>query len=151
MFARHRVQSILLGLAAAFLIQPVFGEHPNLSGSWQLDVAASMFGAKPIPQSGYLNISTGRHKMLHMELVMRDAHGERTVDNDWKIDDKYHPIVGDESGEVLAKWDGSVLLGKHHTEGGMEEIRMVAGSDGFTLTESIQSPSGTTTLIWRRR
>jgi hypothetical protein len=52
---------------------------------------------------------------------------------------------------VLAKWDGSALLGKKHSEAGMEEVRLVLGADRATLIESIQSSQGTTTMVWHRR
>ncbi len=93
--------------------------------------------------------------MLHMETVMRGPVAnntvERTVESDWKIDDKYHPVVGGEPGEVLAKWDGSALLGRMQTDAGMEEIRLVRTTADGTMMESVQSSRGTTTMIWRRR
>jgi hypothetical protein len=149
------IQTTLLSLAAMVFVQSAFCEHPDLSGSWQLDVAASTFGNLPRPDSGFLAIGTGAHKMLHMQVVMYGpvATGkiERTVESDWKIDDKYHPVVGGEPGEVLAKWDGSVLLGVRQTDAGPEETRLVLTVGEGTLMETIQSSQGTATLIWRRR
>jgi hypothetical protein len=145
------IQTTLFALAAAIFIHPAYCEHPDLSGTWQLDVAASTVGAMPAPQSGVLIISTGSHKMLHMAVTLKDSRTERTTERDMKIDNKYHPVVGDESGEILAKWDGSVLLGKRQTATGPEEIRLVSNPADGSLVETIQSSLGTTTLVWRKR
>jgi hypothetical protein len=153
---RQTLQTVLFSLTACLAVQPALCEHPDLSGSWQLDVAASIFGTAPTPESGMLTISTGPHKMFHMALTMKGPSDkgilERTTESDWKVDNRYHPVIGDgESGEVLAKWDGPVLLGKRQTSAGPEEIRIIADSGGATMTETIQSAQGTKTLIWRRR
>ena len=145
------VQTTLLGLAAAVLVQPAFCEHPDLSGSWQLDATASTMGPARQFDGGMLTISTGSHKMLHMAVMLKGPHGDLTVERDFKLDNKYHPEVGDESGEVLAKWEGSVLLGIRQTDAGPEEIRLIPAADGQTLTESIQSSQGLVTRIWRRQ
>jgi hypothetical protein len=86
-----------------------------------------------------------------MAEFLKAPGNERTIETDWKIDDKYHPVDGAVSGEVLAKWDGSMLIGKRLTTAGIEETRFLLGPDGATLTESIQSGANVTTLIWRRR
>jgi len=153
---RQTLQTILFSLTACLAVQPAFCEHPDLSGSWQLDVAASVFGGAPAPESGLLTISTGPHKMFHMARTIKAPSDkgtlERTTESDWKVDNKYHPVIGDgESGEVRAKWDGAVLLGTRQTSTGPEQIRIIADSGRGTMTESIQSAQGTKTLIWRRR
>ena len=148
---RAIVQTVLLSLAAVLFVQPAICEHPDLSGSWQLDVPASTFGAMTIPNSGELNITPGARKTLHIQRVLKEPQGERTTDTEWKTDDRFHPVVGDEPGTLLAKWDGSVLVGRRHTNAGMEEIHLAAGGDGVTMIESIQSAQGTRTMVWRRR
>ncbi len=124
--------------------------HPELSGAWRLDVSASTFGSMPPVNYGELRISASPHKILHIAVVTKGGNLERTVEDDWKIDDKYHPVDGPPSGEVLAKWEGSILLGKRRTDSGFEEIRFRLGPDGYSLTESIDASGKTTTLIWRR-
>lgn len=89
--------------------------------------------------------------MLHMEVMLKGPRGEQTVARDFKLDNRYHPEVGDESGELLAKWDGSVLVGIRQTDAGPEETRLIPGADGLTLTQSIQSDQGLITRIWRRQ
>jgi len=144
-------QTMLLSLAAVLFVQPAICEHPDLSGSWQLDVAASTFGPMAVPNSGELNITPGARKTLHIQRVLKEPEGERTIDTEWRTDDRFHPVVGDEPGSLLAKWDGSVLVGKRLTGAGMEEIHLAVGADGITMIESIQSSQGTRTLVWRRR
>jgi hypothetical protein len=152
---RRRILHSLIGLAPWLLMPAAFCEHPNLTGSWQLDVASSSFGNMAVPDSGFMTISTGPHKMFHMEVVMKSAgqtgNVERSVDSDWKVDNKYHPVIGGDSGEVLAKWEGSVLTGKRQTATGLEEIRLVPAAGSELLRQSIQSAQGTRILIWRRR
>jgi len=142
---------MLFSLAAVLCVQPAICEHPDLSGSWQLDVATSTFGTMALPASGVLNITAGARKTLHIQLVLKGAQGERTTETDWKTDDRFHPVVGDEPGTLLAKWDGSVLVGRRHTDAGMEEIHMAVGADGVTMIQSIQSTQGNSTLVWKRR
>ena len=145
------VQVSLLGLAAFAYVQPAFCQRPDLNGNFALDASASTLGTERQFDSGFLTISTGPHKMLHLEVMLKGPRGEQTVDRDFKVDNKYHPEVGDLSGEVLARWDGAVLLGIRQTDAGPEEIRLILGADGQTLTESIQSSQGLITRIWRRR
>lgn len=145
------VQTTLLGLAAVVFAQPAFCEHPDLSGNWQLDVSASTLGPTRQFDGGVLTISTGPHKMLHIQVTLKSPHGEQTIDRDFKVDNRYHPEVGDESGELLAKWDGAVLSGTRQTDAGPEQIRLILGADGQTLTETIQTSQGLQTRIWRRQ
>lgn len=149
--ARNFIKHFLITLAAGAVIQLIAADRPALSGTWHLDVEDSRFGAMPPIESGVLVISTSPHKMFHLTVSTKSAHAERTVEDDWKIDDHYHPVDGPSSGEVLAKWEGSVLLGKRHTDAGLEEIRFRLSPDGGSLTECIVTGANTTTLIWRRQ
>jgi hypothetical protein len=83
--------------------------------------------------------------------VIKEPQQQRTVDNEWKIDDHYHPVDGSGGGEVLVKWQGDVLVGKRQTDNGLEETRFRLAPGGESLTESIVSGSNVTTLIWRRQ
>jgi hypothetical protein len=126
-------------------------EHPALSGTWQLDLAASHFGSMPPPGSAVLTISSGPHKIIHVTVAMNVSHQERTEESEWRVDDHYHPVEGSGGGEVLAKWESGVLIGKRLTERGMEETRFRLAPGGESLTESIESGGNVTTLIWRRQ
>ena len=138
-------------LAAMVFVLPAFCEHQEFLGTWQLDAAKSTFGPMAPFDSAVLTVDIGSHKRLHMQVVAKGSHLERTVDMDWKVDDRFHPVVGDEPGALLAKWEGSALVGTRDTEGGMETIRMMPSPDGTSLVETIQSSRGLTTLFWRRR
>ena len=134
------------------MVYPALAEHPDFSGRWQLDTAVSRFGTMAPAESGNLVISMGSHKLIDMSMSTKASHQERTVDAQWKIDDHFHPVTGDASGEVLAKWDGSVLVGKRLTPAGtVEETRFRLESDGTTLTEMIQNGLNVTMLVWRRQ
>ena len=148
---RNPIPYILFTLTLAIFIRPAAAEHPALTGVWQLDVAASAFGAMPPLSSAVLTISTNPHKILRVMTVTQSPRQQRTEDSEWKIDDHYHPVDGSSSGETLAKWQGDVLVGKHLTDGRMEETRFLLSPGGESLTESIQSGTNITTLIWRRQ
>jgi hypothetical protein len=148
---KQSIPCILFTLTLGIFVRPAAAEHPALTGVWQLDVAASAFGAMPPLSSAVLTISTNPHKILHVMVVTQSPHQQRTEDSEWKIDDHYHPVDGSSSGEVLAKWQGDVLVGKRLTDGRMEETRFHLGPGGERLTESIESGTNMTTLIWRRQ
>ena len=147
---RRLIYGLFFTLATGLFMHLAAAEHPELTGTWRLDVAGSRFGAMPPLVSGVLTISTGSHKIMNITVSTKGQHLERTVETQWKIDDRYHPIDGDTSGEVLAKWEGSILTGKHLTEAGVEEIRFRREPDARTLTETIESAGNLTTLVWRR-
>ena len=76
---------------------------------------------------------------------------ELTQDSEWKIDDRYHPINGSGGGELLAKWENGVLVGKRQSKNGVEEISFRLAPGGEMLTESIETGANVITLIWRRQ
>ena len=141
---------IFLLAVGTFIINLCAAGRPSFSGTWHLDPAASRFGNMPPIEAGVLTISMPGHKMLHLALSTKNANSEKTIEDTWRIDDRYHPIDGPTSGEVLAKWEGSILLGKKQTVAGLEEIRFRLGPDSESLTESIDTGNSITTLIWRR-
>ncbi len=156
---RKFIHTILSVVAIGFFSSLVAADHESLRGTWQLDAAASNFSGAaasnfsgtPPPQSGVLAISNNPHKILHIAEFLKDADKERTVEMDWKLENRYHPVDGDGFGEVLARWDGSVLVGTRLTQAGMEETRFQLAPGGQTLTESIQSGTNITTLVWKRQ
>ena len=89
--------------------------------------------------------------MFHIVVSTKGSHQERTVESEWKVDDRYHPVEGDSSGEVLAKWEGAVLIGRRVTETGIEETRFTLEPGSATLTESIQFGANVTILVWRHK
>jgi hypothetical protein len=150
----HRgfIKTFLLTLAAGtFIFHLSAAGRPSLSGTWHLDLEASRFGNMPPIEAGVLTISMPHSKLLHLALSTKNENSEKTVEDTWRIDDRYHPIDGPTSGEVLAKWEGAILLGKKQTVAGIEEIRFRLGPDNESLTESIAAGSSITTLIWRRQ
>ena len=94
-------------LSAAAIAQPA--TRPDLYGTWKLDAASSQWGALA-PAQGAISAGTlsieKHHKTLHMALTVKFDHGDRTDEMDWRVDDKYHPVSGPASGEILAKWQG---------------------------------------------
>jgi hypothetical protein len=144
------IQCTLFTLAIGILAGVAAAEHPAITGVWQLDLAASNFGNMPPLSSATLTITSSPHKTLHVMEVIVAPRQERTVESEWRIDDHYHPVDGS-GGEILAKWQGDVLIGKRVTDSGTQETRFRLGPGGESLTESIESGTNVTTLIWRRQ
>ena len=127
-------------------------DHRSFSGSWALDVEASRFGAGVAPvEAGVLKISMPEHRLLRLTVSTSSGRAEKITQDTWKVDDRYHPISGPVPGEVLAKWEDGILVGKKQTVAGVQEIRFRLTPDCESLTESIASGSNVTTLIWRRQ
>jgi hypothetical protein len=145
------MQCTLFTLAMAITIRPAAAEHPVITGVWQLDVGASNFGNMAPLSSAVLTITNSPHKTIHVMEVILQPHQQRTLESEWRVDDHYHPIDGSSSGEILAKWQGDMLVGKHQTDRGMEETRFGLAPGGQSLTETIVSGTNVTTLVWRRQ
>lgn len=128
-----------------------FADHPDLTGRWQLDAAASDFAGTPPATSGQMTITSSPHKILHFNVSTQGAISKVTQESEWRIGDRYHPVIGGEGGELMAKWDNGILVGRRQLKNRVEEIRFRLAPGGESLTESIGTPNGTVlTLIWRR-
>jgi hypothetical protein len=143
-------------LSAAAMAQPA--SRPDLYGTWKLDAASSQWGPLAATQgaifAGTLSIEK-HHKTLHMALTVKFDHGDRTDEMDWRVDDKYHPVNGPASGEILAKWEGAVLVGERENTNSHDSIRFRASEDGSVLTETVhhKGSDGTwdSTLMWKKQ
>ena len=151
---RRLIHSFLLTLVAGggFILHLSAADHRSFSGVWALDVEASRFAAGVPPvDAGVLKISQPEHKLLRLTVSTSSGRAKKIIEDTWKLDDRYHPISGPVPGEVLAKWEGGILVGKKQTVAGVEEIRFRLTPDSESLTESIASGTNVTTLIWRRQ
>jgi hypothetical protein len=150
---RGFIKHFLLTVAAgSFILHLSAADRQSFSGRWALDVEASRFGhMMPPVDRGMMTISLAEHKLLRLEVSVKSANREQTTEDTWKIDDRYHPINGPTPGEILAKWEGPILLGKKQTVAGVEEIRFRLAPDRESLTQVIQKDGDITTLIWRRQ
>ncbi|HCC57353.1 MAG TPA: hypothetical protein DEQ47_08820 [Solibacterales bacterium] len=141
------ILSIVSGAAAA--------TRPELYGTWQLQTATSKWGVESAAiTSGTLTI-TKHHKTIHMAVSVVFDHGDRTDEMDWRVDDRYHPISGPASGEIMAKWDGATLVGEREQPTGHESYRLTTSEGGSTLTERVHhtGPDGAwdRLLIWSKK
>lgn len=145
---------ILSVLAVCVFLAPSLpaSEHDGFVGAWQLDTtSSSVIDGKQVA-SATLTIDY-RHKMVHLSESMNFSDGSsKIVAMEWKLDHKYHAVVGG-GGEYLAKWEGaSVLAAEHEMAQGHESIRLLVSPDGRSLTETTHSTSGQgdRVLIWKR-
>lgn len=140
-------------LSAAFLCLPPAAscaEHSAIAGVWRLDTAsAPPIDGKQIT-SGTLTIEY-HHKMIQMSEALTFPGGDRSLSQNWKIDSHYHPVLGDGSGQVLAKWEGLTLTADHENSGTHENYRLSLSEDGQVLTETIRHTDGSSAILtWRR-
>ena len=125
-------------------------ERADIAGTWRLDAAsAPAIDSKPVT-SGHLTVQY-RHKTIEMSESLLFPNGDRSTTRNWKIDSHYHPVLGDESGQVLAKWEGLTLTADHENAGRHENYRLSLSPDGQVLTEMISRADGSRQVfIWRR-
>jgi hypothetical protein len=125
-------------------------DHNNIAGVWRLDTSNNpSVDGRPVT-SGTLMV-TYQKKMLDTSETFNFPDGERNLSRNWKVDHHYHPVLGDGSGQVLAKWEGSTLTADHETGGAHESFRLSLSPDGRTLTETILRPDGSSAMyLWRR-
>ena len=145
------MKPLTLTLLALSLVVPVSlrAGHPDISGVWHLDTAASTFASDPTPSAANLSISKDG-KRIHIAESFTYPNGEKSREYEWRTDDRFHPVDGPSSGSVIARWDGDMLAGDRRGEKGTESIRMML-RDPSTLTQSIARNGQQITLIWRRR
>lgn len=125
-------------------------DHTDIAGVWRLATAGTApVEGRPVT-AGRLTIQY-RHKNIELSESLTFPDGDRSVERNWKIDSHYHPVVGDGSGQVLAKWEGLTLVADHENNGSHENFRLQLSPDGHVLTETIRRPDGTSRiLVWRR-
>ena len=132
---------------------------PNFTGEWNLNVGKSSFGKMPKPQSMTLKAAQ-KGEVLHSEQTTYDMQGSKSLEGDWFLDAKQHPVDPKARGNKqtqMSRWEGNTLLAERHSEDGRyrETIRMTLSGDGKTATEhvSVKSPDGnnSSTLIWDRK
>jgi hypothetical protein len=148
---RYLLATITLSAACLFQLPTLSSaERAEIAGIWRLDTAnAPTFEGKMVT-SGRLTVQY-HHKMIEMSESMTFSDGDRSVEKNWKVDSHYHPVLGDGSGQVLAKWEGLTLVADHESGGAHENIRLMISPDGQSLTETIQRPDGSSrVMIWKR-
>jgi hypothetical protein len=141
-------------LIVSFLCLATGAEHTNFVGNWRLDTASTPSIDGKQVTSATLTIDY-RQKMIHLSKTFNFAGGNKAVDEEWKMDHKYHPVTGSGTGEFMAKWEGhTVLAAEHEVDGGHENIRLTLSSDGRTLTETIHrtgsAGNSDRSLVWTR-
>jgi hypothetical protein len=142
-----------LTLTGLCLFQPptlTSAERGDIAGVWRLDTANSPTYEGKTVTSGKLTVQY-RHKMVQMSEAMTFPDGDRSTDKNWKVDSRYHPVLGDGSGQVQAKWEGLTLVADHEDAGTHETARLTLSPDGRSLTETIQQADGSSrVLVWKR-
>jgi hypothetical protein len=126
-------------LATAPLAARAQQQAPNLSGTWELDVAKSSFGMMPGPSKATLVIA---HKEPELKVTSTQTTpgGDRTATNSYTTDGKAAKNVGAMGNEVTStlKWDGAVLTNASTTQVQGNDVsiteRWTVAPDGRTLT-----------------
>jgi len=149
----------LLVLLVGSLMMVLAADQPDFTGNWTLNVGRSKFGKMPKPQSMTLTAAK-KGEVLHSVQTTEDGQGKRSVEGDWFLDGKQHPVdpaATTNKQTQMSKWDGMTLVSERRGADGsyLETIHMMLSGDGKTATErvNVKSPNGnnTSTLIWERK
>lgn len=154
------MRTVLVMLFAAGLTAaaPDSGK-PDFTGNWTLNIGKSNFGKSPKPQSMALKAAR-KGEVLHSVQTTDDGQGPKSVEGDWFLDGKQHPVDPSAQGNKqtqMSRWQGNAIVAERKSEDGSykETIRMTLSGDGKTATEKIyvKSPNGnnTSNLIWERK
>jgi len=132
---------------------------PDFTGDWTLNVGKSNFGKMPKPQAMTLKAAR-KGEVLHSVQTTDDGQGPKSVEGDWFLDAKQHPVDPSAQGNKqtqMSRWQGNTLVAERRSDDGsyLEAIRMTLSGDGKTATEhiSVKSPNGnnSSTLVWERK
>ena len=149
---------VLMALGSAAFAADTNGK-PDFTGDWTLNVAKSSFGKMPKPQGMTLK-AAHKGEVLHSVQTTDDGQGPKSVEGDWFLDAKQHPVDPSAQGNKqtqMSRWQGNTLIAERRSEDGSyrETIRMTLSGDGKTATEhvDVKSPNGNnvSTLIWNRK
>lgn len=101
--------------------------------------------------------SEHKSEVLHASQTTYDQQGNRTVEGDWFLDKKEHPLTEFGGGKSVTKWSGSTLSNERRSNDGqyLQTDRLSLSRDGKTATEKIhtKNPNGTndSTLVWDKK
>lgn len=125
-------------------------EHHTIAGMWVLDTASAPQISGQHVTAGTLNINY-THKNISMAETFTYPHGDKTVTENWKIDHRYHPVLGQGAGQTEAAWHHMTLTAEHEENGAHRTIRLAMSPDHNTLTETTRKYDGSTQiLVWKR-
>ena len=150
---------VLLVAASVIAVAAPDSGKPDFTGNWTLNTAKSSFGKMPKPQTMMLKAER-KGEVLHSTQTTDDGQGPKSVEGDWFLDGKQHPVDPTAQGNKqtqMSRWQGNTLIAERRSEDGgyQETIRMTLSSDGKTATErvTVKSPNGnnSSTLIWERK
>ncbi len=131
-------------------------KKPDFTGNWELNVAKSSFGNMPKPTRMTVKCDL-KGDVLHASQTTYDQQGNRTVEGDWFLDGKEHPLAEFGGGKSVTKWSGSTLFNEKRSNDGqyLQTGRLSLSRDGKVATEKIhiKNPNGTndSTLVWDRK
>ena len=113
MFTRFRSVVPVVAAAVALAVAPMAvraQQAPNLSGTWELDVAQSSFGMMQAPTKGTMVIEH-QEPALKVVNTQTTPRGERTSTSSYTTDGKESKNTGGMGNEVVStlKWEGAVL------------------------------------------
>ncbi len=157
----HFSQTMNMRLYTAFSVLALTGtlvsgaDKPDITGTWQLDVAKSNFGDKTTPSSMTLTVSQEK-KMIRISQTSTTPNDERTVETECRTDGRFHPVQGPVGGSVRCKWEGATLISEKELSDGHSklEMRLTVSPDRATATEQLHitntSGAGDNTLVWKR-
>ncbi len=141
------------GLSAA-------ADKPDFTGNWVCNMGKSKLGKMPKVQSMALTV-VHKGEVFHSVQTIDDGNGPKSVESDWFMDGKRHPITGAGNSADkmtnMSRWDGNTLVAERRSEDSTydEKIRITFSADRKTATEHVdlKSPNGnsSSTLVWEKK
>jgi hypothetical protein len=160
---RNRIMLAMLVLAVCIGVWAAGRDQGNsgksdLAGRWELDISRSSLGKMKRPTRMTLEAMHHSDTLHAIQTSYFDqAGGPDTVEGDWFLDGKEHPLNSDGQMISMSKWDGNTLVAERKSRDGSfdETIRLTVSSDGKTATENIavKDPNGSDKrkLVWQKK
>lgn len=145
MLTRFRSVVPVVAAAVALAVAPTAvraQQAPNLSGTWELDVAQSSFGMMQGPTKETLVVEH-QEPALKVVATRVSARGERTTTSTYTTDGKESKNTGGMGNEVVStlKWEGAVLTNASRMQ--------MQGTDVSVAEKWSVAPGGKTLTIDR--
>lgn len=151
MHAAISVKSALLLAISASLFA---ADHPDITGTWTMDITHSDFGTHAAPDSMSLTFSK-KGNLLRISQTSKSPSDERMLDTECKTDGRFHPVTGPVSGSIRCKWEGRTLIGEKELPGGSSKLimRFTVSPGGNSATEQLHitgTGAGDSMIPWKR-
>jgi hypothetical protein len=137
-------------------VSGLFGQVPDLSGTWQLNVEKSVWGKHPKPSSATVTIEHREPAFKYSGAVTMQLGSEtadrRSFSFDGAIDGKEYPIGGSagEGKVVVRRVSPTTIVSERKDVGGklVETARTIITGDGKRLVREVKASGPEGEIAW---